>query len=69
MGAFTEGGYNVPACVGHLGDPAGDDCLAIGCCARRACPIGTQYRYERDQARFHMEAFRRANSPSGQRNQ
>ena len=35
VGAFTEGGYDVPACVGHLGDPAGDDCLATGCRARR----------------------------------
>ena len=50
-------GYDVPRCVGHLGRPAGQDCIDIGCRARRACPVGGSYRYAAEQARFHMEAF------------
>ena len=34
--------------------------MALGCSARRACPVGVAYRYEPTQARFHMEAFRQA---------
>ena len=36
--------------------------------ARRACPVGQDYRYRPDQVRFHMQAFRRARGfrdPSG----
>ena len=50
-------GYDVPRCVGHLGRPAGQDCIDIGCRARRACPVGGSYRYAAEHARFHMEAF------------
>jgi hypothetical protein len=47
----------VAACVGHLETPAGAECMAEGCRARRACPVGTDYRYEPAQAAFHMRAF------------
>lgn len=57
VGAFGQEGYNVPACTGHLRTPAGDDCMALGCRARRACPVGRDYVYEPAQAAFHMAAF------------
>jgi hypothetical protein len=31
-----------------------------GCLARRACPVGQEYRYSDQQIGFHMRAFRRA---------
>ena len=57
VGALSESGYDVPACVAHISSPAGDDCLALSCRARRACPVGRDYAYGPDQARFHMAAF------------
>lgn len=33
------------------------DCVALACRARRACPVGAEYVYAPEQARFHMEAF------------
>ena len=57
VAAFGEGGYDVPACTAHLRAPAGGDCMAQGCRARRACPVGRDYIYEPAQAEFHMAAF------------
>lgn len=48
---------DAPVCAGHLNSGRGDDCLAAACLARRACPIGPDYRYAEAQARFHMAAF------------
>ena len=55
--AFSESGYEVPACAQHLDSAAGADCMSLGCRARRACPEGEQARYVPAQANFHMEAF------------
>lgn len=60
VAAFAEDGYDVPACASHLRQPAGEDCMALGCRARRACPVGADYAYEPAQAAFHMAAFLRA---------
>ena len=57
VAAFSAGGYDVPACVGHLRQPGGGDCMGQGCRARRACPIGRGYHYGDAQASFHMTAF------------
>ena len=59
VGAFGGRGYDLPACLDHIRSPAGTDCLSAGCRARRACPVGQEYAYERAQARFHMSAFER----------
>lgn len=56
-GAFTDTGYDVPACAAHLASPAGSDCMSLGCRARRACPVGQMSAYVPDQALFHMDAF------------
>jgi hypothetical protein len=55
--AFTSEGFDVPACVGHISQPAGADCMTIGCRARRACPVGPEYRHVPAQAEFHQWAF------------
>ena len=64
VGAFkpAEGGvrYDVPACLNHIEGPAGHDCLEAGCRARRACPVGAEWRSEPAQAGFHMRAFLRS---------
>lgn len=59
-GAFTQAGYDVPACTAHIDSAGGTDCLLEGCRARRACPVGAEWRYAPAQAEFHMRAFRRA---------
>lgn len=60
VGAFAAGTYDAARCRAQLDRPDGEDCMALGCRARRACPVGSEYRYAPEQARFHMEAFRRA---------
>jgi hypothetical protein len=57
VSAFGPEGYRVADCVGHIETPQGEDCVALGCRARRACPIGRAYVYDPPQAAFHMEAF------------
>jgi len=55
--AFTPGAYDLDRCAGHLHAQAGSDCMATGCLARRACPIGSALRYVPAHATFHMHAF------------
>ena len=66
VGAFSaESAYDVPACARHLDRPEGEDCMSLGCRARRACPAGAEARYHPDQAAFHMKAFLRARRLDG----
>ena len=62
VGAFDGSGYDVGACLGHIADSAGQDCVALGCRARRACPVGRKFLYDPAQAAFHMTAFMGAGS-------
>ena len=62
--ALSPGSYDVAACAGHVGGPEGSECMHVGCRARAACPVGAEYRYASDQARFHMAAFLRRVSGS-----
>jgi hypothetical protein len=55
--AFKEGSFDVDACTSHVLSTAGADCRENGCLARRACPVGAEFRYAPQQARFHMSAF------------
>jgi hypothetical protein len=57
VGAFRPGTFELDACVNHVLSDAGRECREHGCLARRACPVGTEFRYGEDQARFHMRAF------------
>jgi hypothetical protein len=61
VGAFDGRAYDVPVCVGHLAGESAGECMVGGCLARRACPVGSDYRYEPAQTRFHMTAFVEAN--------
>ena|SRR5450631_825539 len=58
--AFRAGSFDFRACLDHVRSAAGADCLERGCRARRACPMGTEFRYVEDQAQFHMRAFLRS---------
>ena len=55
--AFTPDGYDSDSCADHVRSSDTPDCLADGCAARCACPVGVEFRYGPDQMRFHMEAF------------
>jgi hypothetical protein len=57
--AFRAGSYDLQACVNHVRSAAGAACREGGCLARRACPVGSEFRYVTAQARFHTEAFLR----------
>ncbi|NQU58337.1 MAG: hypothetical protein HQ513_13955 [Rhodospirillales bacterium] len=63
VGAFSEAGYDVPACLDFLEKAAGGTCLSASCLARRACPLGRDYIYEAPHARFHMEKFLESQRP------
>ncbi len=70
VGAFGAAGddvvaYDVAACADHLSVPAGADCMAEACRARRACPIGRAYFYAPEQAAFHMVHFLEARRRDG----
>ncbi|MBT8201342.1 MAG: hypothetical protein KJO36_12580 [Acidimicrobiia bacterium] len=58
--AFASGAFGVRACATHLTEDDACECAADGCLSRRACPVGAQYRYVPDHARFHMQAFARS---------
>ncbi|MEC9342769.1 MAG: hypothetical protein VYD64_02875 [Pseudomonadota bacterium] len=65
--AFSPGGVDAAGCRSYL-DAVGSqsdsttapDCMALGCRARDACPVGRDHRYRDAQVRFHMVAFARA---------
>ncbi len=54
--AFDTTGYDATACRDHVKEADTADCVALGCAARRACPVGTT-RYTPDQVAFHMAHF------------
>lgn len=58
VSAVTAAGFDLSVCRGHLRTPAGrSGCMAVGCLARNACPVGADYRYGDDQLCFHMAAL------------
>jgi epoxyqueuosine reductase len=57
VGALTPGGYDVAACHGFLDTEPGQRCMAAGCGARRACPVGRAWGRTEAQSHFHMKAF------------
>lgn len=65
VNAFTDFGFAVAACRSWLDgmqssqtDSRNSNCMADGCAARNACPVGSHWRYDEAQLRFHMTAFR-----------
>jgi hypothetical protein len=61
--AFRPNAFDLEACLDHVLGDAGRECREHGCLARRACPVGTEFRYGDNQAQFHMEAFVRSVRP------
>jgi epoxyqueuosine reductase len=57
VGALGTAAYDPEACHGWLASSAGDDCMAMGCAVRRACPAGAGHGRMREQSAFHMAAF------------
>ncbi|MCQ0970716.1 ferredoxin [Paracoccus sp. TK19116] len=55
--AFTDGRYDTDACHRWLDTPAGGNCLAAGCLARRACPISKGCGRLPEQSAWHMRQF------------
>ena len=74
VNAFSAAGYDVDRCVDQVVamQHAAGSCGDVGCLARLACPVGADWRYSPDHARFHMAAFvtarLRARSRGGERN-
>jgi len=64
VGAFTETGYDVGACVEFLAGEEGHRCGG-GCLARRACPVGQDYNYPAAQQALHLDAFLAAQGRPG----
>ena len=60
VNAFDGTSYDVPSCFSHIASDAGSDCMARGCLARHACPVGQDHAYAPAQAQFHMRAFLKA---------
>ena len=58
VAAVTAAGFDVAGCRSHLRAPEGQaGCMASGCLARDACPVGADYRYPPEQLAFHMAAL------------
>ena len=55
-GGGTFADFDPPACVDHVESPAGRGCRTAGCRARRACPVGRPWAYDREPAAYHMAA-------------
>ncbi|MFK0163269.1 ferredoxin [Rhizobium sp. NPDC090279] len=56
--AVAAAGFDVPGCRSHLRTREGQaGCMAGGCLARNACPVGADYRYPAGQLAFHMAAL------------
>jgi len=70
VNAFSADGYDVDRCVDHVVavQHESESCSDVGCLARLACPVGAEWRYQADHARFHMTAFVKARLRGRERN-
>ncbi|SFD59449.1 hypothetical protein SAMN04488523_101432 [Sulfitobacter brevis] len=58
VGALRPEGYDVVACKQYLDTPSGQDCMQLGCRARRACPVSQKFGRLAAQSEFHMRQFK-----------
>lgn len=58
VNAYSEAGFDYPACTRYLTEHPQSKCAQGYCQARMACPVGTHYRYNSQHAMFHMQAFK-----------
>ncbi len=61
VGAFQlDKPYKVEECRNYLSSPLGkNECMEKGCKARFSCPVGIQYQYKKEVARFFMKKFQK----------
>jgi len=57
VSAFDSKSYRVIQCMDYLVADMESACRRLGCEARRACPVGTEFTYLPQHAKFHMDAF------------
>lgn len=50
-------GYRPAVCRSFVAADGAASCGARGCLVRHACPVGRDFAYRPEQARFHMRAF------------
>ena len=55
--AFAGDEYDPVACRDTLSNPAGKDCMSLGCAVRRACPISKRHLCDPSRSAHHMKAF------------
>ncbi|WP_428429107.1 ferredoxin [Pararhizobium sp.] len=56
--AVLPSGFQIAPCRAHLKSMEGQGgCMAGGCLARNACPVGAAYRYPAQQLHFHMASL------------
>jgi len=63
VSAFTNNSYQVDQCMDYLVSDTETACRRLGCEARRACPVGSEYSYMPAHAKFHMDAFVKTYQP------
>jgi hypothetical protein len=57
VGALGPSDFDVTACHAYLATAAGQECLDLGCRARRACPVSQGYGRRIEQSAYHMRSF------------
>lgn len=58
VNAFDTQAYDVPVCKNYLDSVEGSPCMALGCEARRACPVSLSYPRLPEQSAYHMTKFK-----------
>ncbi|MBO6902739.1 MAG: 4Fe-4S dicluster domain-containing protein [Rhizobiaceae bacterium] len=56
-GAHSRCGFDHAACLSHVHGDKGEACLVDGCFSRNACPVGADWRYQREAQAFLQRAF------------
>lgn len=57
--ALDGSAYDVAACKSFLDTKDGEECMTMGCRARRACPVSQTYPRVAEQSAYHMSMFNR----------
>jgi hypothetical protein len=55
--AVRPGHLDHMRCRTYLRTTSDGECIRVACRARASCPVGAEYRFGPEQARFHMAAF------------
>jgi len=61
--AYKNSHFNFMKCIDFLNKNLEGSCMKNGCLARKACPVGSDYAYEREHGKFHMDRFLTAMNP------